>query len=288
LQLFIEFPQKAKQFSQELQLLYTGERASWVLGGYYLDDKQESDRYAEAYAGGQPIDFVLLDSHSEDKTKAYAAFFDVNYLLTDALRLNAGFRVNYEDITNSFTGQGAFDGAPFNLSDSEGEPTGRIGLDYTIQPGLMVYGSVSSGHQSGFSQTRFDAQSGSVEPNKVDPEKILAFEVGVKSVLPEELGFLNVSAFYYDYKDMQVEVGGIFLLPDGSPDPAQPPFFFTDNAGKARIYGLDLQLTDLRVAEHLKFDLAAEFLAQLTLQALGKGFARFTFATRKFPQPAQM
>jgi iron complex outermembrane receptor protein len=260
LQLFIEFPQKAKQFSQELQLLYTGERASWVLGGYYLDDKQESDRYAEAYAGGQPIDFVLLDSHSEDKTKAYAAFFDVNYLLTDALRLNAGFRVNYEDITNSFAGQGAFDGAPFNLSDSEAEPTGRIGLDYTIQPGLMVYGSVSSGHQSGFSQTRFDAESGSVEPNKVDPEKILAFEVGVKSVLPGEFGFLNVAGFYYDYQDMQVEVGGIFLLPDGSPDPDQPPFFFTDNAGKARIYGIDLQLTDLRVAEHLKFDLAAEFL----------------------------
>jgi iron complex outermembrane receptor protein len=260
LQLFIEFPQTAKQFSQELQLLYTGERANWVLGAYYLDDKQESDRYAEAYAGGQPIDFVLLDSHSEDKTKAYAAFFDVNYLLTDALRLNAGVRVNYEDIENSFAGQGAFDGAPFSLSDSEGDPTGRIGLDYTIQPGLMVYGSVSSGYQAGFSQTRFDEESGSVEPNKVDPEKILAFEVGVKSVLPDEFGFLNVAGFYYDYKDMQVEVGGIFLMPDGSPDPDQPPFFFTDNAGQARIYGIDLQLTDLRVAEHLKFDLAAEYL----------------------------
>jgi iron complex outermembrane receptor protein len=260
LQIFIDFPQAAKQFSQELQLLYTGARANWVLGGYYLDDKQSSSRYAEAYAGGMPINFVLLDSQSEDKAKAYAAFFDANYLLTDQLRLNAGVRFNQEDITNRFSGQGAFDGAPFNLSRSDGEPTGRIGLDYTFSPSLMVYGSVSNGYQAGFSQNRYDAVSGNEEPSKVAPEKILAFEVGMKSQLPGGRGFFNVAGFYYDYRDMQVQVGGIFLLPDGNPDPNQPPFFYTDNAGKSRIYGIDLQLTELRIAEHLKFDLAAEYL----------------------------
>lgn len=254
--LIIGFPQFAKQFSQELQLLYTGENLNWVLGGYYLDDDQSNERVLTLNPGNLP----LFDNSSADETKAYAIFFDANYALTERLTLNGGLRWNRDKVRNSFVGLGLIDGQSFDLSASEGDPTGRIGLDFKVRDGLMLYGSVSTGFQSGFNQTRTDAVTGNDAPDKVDPEKLTAFEVGVKSVLPGERGYLNVSAFYYDYRDMQVSVGGLFLLPDGSLDPSRPPFFFTDNAGKSRIYGLDVQLSDVRFAEHLKFDFVAEYL----------------------------
>jgi len=255
-QLFIEFPQTAEQFSQEFQLLYSGDRLNWVLGAYYLDDDQGNKRYLEL----APLDLVLFDNQGQDQVEAYALFGDLNYNLTDKWRLNVGLRWNDEDVSNSFSGSGAIDGAAFDLSGSQGDPTGRIGLDYTPQQGLMFYGSVSTGYQAGYFQNKFDPTSGSDVASEVEPEEILAFELGMKSILPGELGFLNVAAFYYDYKDMQVLTGGIFLLPDGSPDPDAAPFFYADNAGKAEIFGIDLELSELRLAEHFKLDFAAQYL----------------------------
>jgi len=255
-QLSIEFPQTAEQFSQEFQVLYSGERLNWVLGAYYLDDEQGEQRLVVL----DPAGLALLDSQSRNEVEVMALFGDMNYNLTEQLRLNLGLRWTNEDVRNASSGQGLFDGAPFEASGDQGDPTGRIGLDYTIRDGLMVYGSVATGYQSGFFDVRVDPTSGDDTPSEVDPEELIAFEVGVKSILPGERGFLNIAAFYYDYKDMQVLKGGIFLLPDGSPDPNQPPFYFTDNAARAEIYGVDLELTDLRIAKHLSFDFIAAYL----------------------------
>ena len=254
--LSISFPQLSEQLSQEFQLLYTGERLNWVAGAFYLDDQQGSKRRA-AFA---PSGLVLLDSVSSDDTEVIAAFGDLNYNLTDRLRLNAGVRVNREKVRNQFLGVGAFDGDPFDASGNQGDPTGRLGLDFTVRPGLMLYGSVSTGYQAGFFNNTFDGVTGNSVANEVNPEKIQALEAGFKSVLPGERGFLNAAAFYYDYKNMQVQIGGIFLLPNGQPDPAQPPFFYADNAAKAEIYGVDLELSELRLAKHFKMDISAAYL----------------------------
>lgn len=255
-QLFIEFPQFAEQFSQEFQLLYTGERLNWVLGAYYLDDDQSNRRYLEL----APLGLVLFDNQGRDQIESYALFGDLNYSLNEQWRLNVGLRWNDEDVRNQFSGTGLVDGGPFDLSGSQGDPTGRIGLDYSPRAGLMFYGSVSTGYQAGYFQTKFDPESGGDVANEVEPEELLAFELGMKSVLPGDRGYLNIAAFYYDYQDMQVQQGGIFLLDDGSPDPNAPPFFFTSNAGKAEIFGVDIELSEVRLAEHLKFDIAAEYL----------------------------
>lgn len=266
IQLLIEFPQTAEQFSQEFQLLYTGDRLNWVLGAYYLDDKQGENRYVPLYGideDGNPVEppLVLLNSRSRNQAEVLALFGDLNYNLTDQLRLNVGLRWTTEDVKNAYESLGGVaDGTPFDLSGNQGDPTGRIGLDYTIRDGLMVYGSVSTGYQAGFFDVRVDPEGGSDLPSEVDPEKLLALEAGMKSILPGERGYFNIAAFYYDYKDMQVLKGGIFLLPDGTPDPDQPPYYFTDNAAKAEIYGIDLELTELRAAEHLSFDFVAEYL----------------------------
>lgn len=254
-QLYIDFPQFAEQFSQELQLLYNGDRANWVLGAYYLDDERSDERFLDIVGV-----FIGLDSMNVDETEVLSVFGDLNYYLSDALTLNVGLRYNNEDVRNRFSGQGFFDPAPYDESGSQGDPTWRLGLDYALSDNVMVYGSVATAYQAGFFQTVFDPQGTGEVSDEVDPEDLTAFELGFKSVLPNDAGYFNASAFIYDYRDMQVLVGGLFLLPDGTPDPNTPPFFFTDNAAEAEIWGIDLQFSDIRFSDHFKMDLNAEYL----------------------------
>jgi iron complex outermembrane recepter protein len=255
----IATPTYAEQFSQEAQLLYSGDRLNGVLGAYYLDAEQ-GDQRVLTLDGVAPFTIVLFDTTSRDDTKAYAVFADLNYDLTDQLTLNGGVRWNREEIRNRFAGTGPLAGGPFDLSGTQGEPTWRIGLDYAVRPQLMFYGSVSTGVQSGFFGSAFDTATGADRPNEVEPETLVAYEVGMKSVLGDNGGYFNVSAFYYDYSDLQVQKGGIIIGPDGAPDLTVPPFFFTTNAAEAEIHGIDLELTNLRIQERLKVDIVAQYL----------------------------
>ncbi|WP_313587545.1 TonB-dependent receptor [Aquidulcibacter sp.] len=260
--LFISFPQSAKQLSQELQFLYQGDRLDGVFGVYYLDDQQQAKRLVVQ----RPSGLTLLNSNSRDDVEAFAVYGDVNYELSDRLKVNAGMRWNREKIRNQRNGSGLFDGDPFDLSGTQSKPTGRLGLSYELAPGYMVYGSVSNGFLAGSFSTTLDSVTALSKPKEVLPEKLLSYELGIKTSLPENRGFLNASVFQYDYDDLQVTVGGLFLLPNGQPDPSAPPFFFTDNAAKSRITGFEADLSEFRVATHLKFDANVSYVDAKYLQ----------------------
>lgn len=185
--------------------------------------------------------------------------------VADGLNLNVGARWNQDRIRNAFDGAGLIDGSNFDLKTTEDAFTRRIGFDWRPAEAVMVFANVSTGFQAGFNQTRTDALTGVDTPDTVGPENLTAYEIGVKTALPKRMGFFNASFFYYDYRDMQVSVGGLFLNPDGSLDTSRPPFFFTENAGKARIYGVDVQLSDFKLHEYVKLEASATLLsAQFT------------------------
>ena len=102
---------------------------------------------------------------------------------------------------------------------SEDETTWLIGLNYTPDDETLIYGKVSTGFKAG----GFD----SVGP--YDPETNLAYELGWKQAFGDsgEHTF-NLSAFFYDYQDLQVSV-----LLDTSIGGQ------TFNAGEAEIWGLE-------------------------------------------------
>jgi len=250
----IAFPQYAEQWSQELQLAFESERLNWVLGALYMDTDEGETRLLNILP---PLPGAL-NSTTDNTIKTYALFGDLNYNLTDELRLNVGLRYNRDDVQNTFVGSGPFDGQSFDLDSTQTEPTGRIGLDYTTSAGTMYYVSVAKGFKSGFNDVGFDLQ-GNPEPAEVEPEQLMAYEIGMKSSLPGDIGVFNVAAFYYDYQDMQVQVGGIPLLADGTPDPNGIPFYTTLNAGEAEILGLEATLSVV-ASDHLKFEANAGFL----------------------------
>jgi len=250
----IRFPQYAEQITQELQLQHQGERADWIIGALYMDGDEGEKRRVDILP---PIPGAL-NSDTDNNVKTTALFGDINYKLTDAMRLNLGLRYNRDEVRNKFVGRGPFDGQTFDLSSTQSEPTGRIGVDYTTAAGTMFYTSFARGFQGGYNTVGFDT-AGNPRPATVKPETLNAFEAGMKSTLGDGRGIFNLAAFYYDYKDMQIRVGRIPIGADGSPIPGGRPFYTTLNAGKAGIYGLETELSAY-ITDHLRFDLNAGYL----------------------------
>lgn len=254
-QLVISFPQYAEQFSQELQFSYEGERTNWVIGGLYMDAKEGENRRVDIL----PSTLGLLDSETDNTVKTLAIFGDLNYNVTQQLRANIGLRYNSDRVRNKFSGNGLADGQSFDLRSTQDQVTGRIGLDYTTASGTMFYASASKGFQSGYNTTGF-AVDGTPEPATVKPEVLYAYEIGVKSTLPNSNGNLNFAGYYYDYQDMQVRVGGIPLDSNGDPDPNGTPFYTVLNAGKATIWGFEASLSNFRLNDNLRLDLSGGYL----------------------------
>src|SRR3546814_8383240 len=98
----------------------------------------------------------------------------------------------------------------------------RFSLRYELAPRTNVYATYSKGFKSGV----YDLNGTATTP--VNPEKIEAWETGFKT--SRGLFDLNIAAFYYKYKDLQVQInsGGFDLL---------------TNAGAARNYGADIEGT---------------------------------------------
>jgi len=108
--------------------------------------------------------------------------------------------------------------------------TPRLGFEYQATRDVMAYVSASRGFKSGGFNGR--AQS-LAEIDSFDPEYMKSYEVGVKSQWFERRLLLNLAAFYNDYSDIQLTsiraVQGVIVA-------------VTENAGKARIQGLEVEL----------------------------------------------
>jgi iron complex outermembrane receptor protein len=97
------------------------------------------------------------------------------------------------------------------------EPTGRLGFDWKLDTGFtdetMVYGFLTRGYKAGGANPPgiskpsggfTEAAQGAASPKIFKAEYVNALELGAKNKLFGGAMTLNVSGFYYDYKDYQV------------------------------------------------------------------------------------
>jgi iron complex outermembrane receptor protein len=124
-----------------------------------------------------------------------------------------------------------------------------LGLDYKLNENAMTYGKYSRGYRQG-----------SISPYSVpgleifDPEQVDTYELGLKTSFNSVIsGTFNVAAFYNDFKDQQLLFG--VRSTDGSLAPTATPI----NAGKSRIYGLEIE-SSLRLLKGLTLDLNYAYL----------------------------
>jgi iron complex outermembrane recepter protein len=167
---------------------------------------------------------------------SYAGFSEFNYKLTDRITATAGIRYSTED--RNVSGNGAY-----GLLSSPATPlldhgrqdfsawTPRVSLSYALRSDTNVYFTFSQGFKSGGYDPSAIPLFGPGDIAAVKPEKLTAYEVGIKSA-PTRRTNLTASAFYYDYTNQQVSA---FVPVDGV------PLNITQNAASSKIYGVDLE-----------------------------------------------
>lgn len=217
-----------RTFSQELNFAsaFPG-RANFISGVYYYsDDSTRRTVNSRGVAGPVTQDFTV-----GVKTDAEAIYGELNYDVTDAVRIIGGLRYSTE--RKQANGTYALGGTAMLHGDERWDAlTPRASIRYRIDNRSNAYFTFSRGFKSGSFNTTTLTQ-----PYPVSPEFVNAYEVGYKFSSGRLIA--NASAFYYDYSDIQVgvqtNVGGVSAG-------------VLQNAATAKIYGVDgdvtAQLTD--------------------------------------------
>ena len=262
--------EKSEQVSQELRISSNGSGPlKWIVGAYYLQERLSSlvnftllrefnpDPTQPFFDPASSI--MTVERDFTQRTTSKAVFAQLDYELTDRLTATAGIRytddrkklsfITYAGPVNpdsnsqarlqdrllgfidSNPGNGAID-LPSRTVTTLKKPTWRLALAYQAAPTVNAYASYSRGVRSGGYNT--GALFSGVEFNEVNSEAIDAFEVGLKSDLLDRRLRLNLAAFYYDYRNLQV-----FSL---EPDPnGAAPIQRLQNAD-AEIYGAEVDI----------------------------------------------
>ena len=243
-----------KSISQELQLSSNDKSSAiqWIGGGYFLHDKID-ELYSQVYTAPTATARGTR-SRTRIDTKAYAAYGQATYTVTEKLHLIAGIRYSDETknfvITNftapvntfNFDTQTAAKGggrAKFN------KVTWRAGADYNLTGHNLLYGTISTGFESGGINNN---SSNATIPSAYAPQEVTAYEIGSKNRLANGRVVLNASAFYNEYKDMQITIL----------DPLTNQSYYA-SAGAAESYGLELEVKTVPV-DNLHVDMTAALL----------------------------
>lgn len=234
---------KDSTFSQELQAQSTGSGPlSWTAGLFYFNYQATQDPPQKL--------FFSSSTTIQDQTwtaDSVAAYVQGGYALADDTHLTLGARYTWEDreikgaiFTQTDTGTTVVAGPGASQQKNVDNVSFRASLDHKFTPDLMVYASFNSGFKSGgFSNVNIPGY---------DSEKIYAYEVGLKSQLFDRRMTFNLAGFYYDYKDVQVQV--ITGTAAGT---------IVQNGAGAEIYGIDADM-NLKLGDALTLNGSFEWL----------------------------
>jgi iron complex outermembrane receptor protein len=248
-----------KQFSQEFNLTYTGQKIQGVAGVYYID--------ANAY---NKFDTILAGAlatstftSGDIDTKAWAVYADGSYNLTDAISLSAGGRYTVDQrdadiyrqiyLGSKGTPEMGNPGAVLFRTDTDlrggvlsredKKFTPRVAANWKITPDQNVYASWSKGFKGGGFDPRLNVVGTKVSVAQAKagykPENIATTELGLKSSFNGGRITTNTAIFYSDYKDVQIP-GSVAIDTNG--DGKDDSFAgLTTNAGKATIKGFEFE-----------------------------------------------
>lgn len=231
----------------------------WILGFFWYRDDDHDTLHVDARTeeglatlfpqlSVLPLPERIFDAQVDyiDQNRNYkneAAFFNIRLELDQLfsglpdLEVFAGIRENRDEFRIK-TGREVVNATevatgltiPFTdkTTDVPGDSTattGEAGAKWFYQENSMLYVKFANGYKPGLTQLQADGTL-----NNVDPEFLNMWELGWKTTLFDNRSLvLNMTAFDYDYTDLQVSkiiITGVKL----------------ENAGSARIQGLEAEL----------------------------------------------
>ncbi|UHQ20218.1 TonB-dependent receptor [Lysobacter sp. KIS68-7] len=217
-------PRRYRQWSEELQLLLPKRGAvDGVVGAYWSEDDLDDHLYQDIpLFAPEPI----TQSHGTERGRAAALFGQVNVHLSERWGVTAGARLSDEKNRSTLVGTGVTDShVPLTGKAESNDLSWRLDLVHATTDNVRIYGGVSNGFKSGGLN---ETSNGTLED--FAPERLTAYEVGVKARGGNRPWRVEAAAFYYDFSDLQVDTAAI---ENGR------LVFKVDNAARAEVYGID-------------------------------------------------
>ncbi len=214
-------------------------------------------------AGAPPFGPILANQEFTISRPSTAVYGEAALEVTDALTLTVGLRYTWDKVKYGNARTLLFDLAgtgviaslvpysfPYNPAlprvnqrRSTGEFTGRVVADYKFTDDILGYASYSRGYRAGtFNGLAYQDTS---QVYFLEPEKVNAYEVGLKSRFADNKVQLNLAGFYYDYSNQQIAqiIGATSFL----------------RAANGRVFGMEAELA-AQVADPLRIDASFGYL----------------------------
>ena len=229
-----------EQVSQELRLTYTGANLVLLGGVFYGRDEVSTRDIFDTT--DLPFPFTFVGNEYSQDTDSYAVFGHAEWRVHEDWKFVAGLRYTEEDkeFKDAFTfadfGRTGIEGQVFPSVSNDYDVSnlsGKVGIDYTGFDNALLYAHVSRGFKSGSFQGQLTFNPADLAG--FDKEIVWAYEIGAKTQLLNSSLQFNVSAFFYDYEDVQI-YGSIYQ------NPVVGPLFGITNAGDAEVYGAEFDL----------------------------------------------
>jgi iron complex outermembrane receptor protein len=229
-----------RQVSEELRFASTGDGPlQWLVGGYYSSFAATSHVYSfyPLTANGFNGDFGtnnLADNHRKVDIDQYAAFGEVSYLLPNHLKATVGARyyTYHSKSVTSVSGVSANGTSnPLFGRASNSGVTPKVNLAYVPDDNTTVYGTISKGFRPGGPNSPIPVPPcPTAAPTQFGPDSVLSYELGEKLRFLDSRVSVNSAIYYENWNDVQQQVA------------PGCGFKFTANAGKATVYGAELEV----------------------------------------------
>ena len=255
----INFGVRNDEFTEELRASQSTETYNWVAGFYYLWEDLHQDQPLQLFYDGDlffgPGSFnfngafgaLQAQDSSDQVSNSFALYTQGDYKITDRLKLTLGGRGTLD--TKRFAYNGAFEvqtggrgiySQPIPIASLMRSLTNpdvdwKAVLDYYFTDAVHAYASVATGYKAGGFNGSFLSQSPAQAVQQlqpISPEHVTSYELGLKSAWFDDRLVADASAFYNQYRDMQV-----FALVVG---PGGLPNNLLTNAKDAHTAGADL------------------------------------------------
>ena len=224
-------PVDSTTFSQELLLASKpGGALQWVGGLFYFNNRDIWKTLIDTPAGR------IRFGGSGTITEGYAAFLDATYEVSPRFFVTVGARYAHDRVDDAYYNPRFSAARTYVPSISGDRVTPRAVLRYKPSDESSVYASFTRGYKAALIDVGGTCQNLVNIPtpqnptgagftcNDIKPEKIDAYEVGFK--YDDRRLSLDLSAFYYDYRNLQVS---LFLAGTAN----------IVNAAKSQIYGIE-------------------------------------------------
>ena len=200
-----------ESFTGELRLSGRAMDAlDWTVGYFRYDGKWDNAQQVSipAFVPGP----FLVNGKNVTDAQNDSVYAHLVFDVSDRMAITGGLRysedskdVDFDNTIVVTTGSASDDSTDW-----------KIGLDYKLSDDVLIYGSAATGYRpQAFNPRPFQV----TQFVPVDGEENISYDVGVKTDLADGRLRVNVAAFYIDYKQRILPVGGTecLLVPGSNP-----------------------------------------------------------------------